>query len=492
MAEIPKLENTAGRRSMPDGDKPSESCGVVGILGNDDSSVTPNIYFSLRALQHRGQESAGIAVQQGKRINCVKDLGLVSEVFDSKSLKKLKGKAGIGHVNYTKKITSRDYAQPHVVSTSVGEIALCHNSAILNMGDLKRDLRIKGHVFLKGSEGEVMAYMIADEMERSHDILKAIKTMMRKLVGPYCTTIVHDGRVFGIRDPYGVRPLCIGELTDGLAIVSESVGLDVLDAKFLRDVVPGEVVELTEKGLESHQMMNRKNKALCFFEYIYIARTDSKIDERFVYEVRQRSGARCGKENPVKAELVIPVPDSGRSHAYGLAGETKIPLVEGLIKNRYVYRTFIMPEQSTRDISVREKINPIVNIIKGKKVVLVDDSIVRGTTMRRIVQAVRSAGAKEVHVRIGSPPLIAPCYLGVDLKTRDQLIAPGKTVEEIGESLTADSVGYISIDGVVDAIDKPKTDLCMGCVTGKYPVNVPFESHRFQRSLDHYEEENEG
>jgi amidophosphoribosyltransferase len=477
---------------MPDGEKPSESCGVVGILGNDDSNITPDIYFSLRALQHRGQESAGIAVQQGKRINCVKDLGLVAEVFDAKSLKKLKGKAGIGHVNYTKKITSRDYAQPHVVSTSVGEIALCHNSAILNVADLKRELRIKGHVFLKGSEGEVMAYMIADEMERSHDILKAIKAMMRKLVGPYCISIVYDGRVFAIRDPYGVRPLCIGELTNGLAIVSESVGLDVLDAKFLRDVVPGEVVELTEGGLISHQMMTRKNKALCFFEYIYIARTDSKIDDRYVYEVRQRLGARCGGENPVDADFVIPVPDSGRSHAYGLAGETKIPLVEGLIKNRYVYRTFIMPEQSTRDVSVREKINPIVNIIKGKKIVLVDDSIVRGTTMRRIVQAVRSAGATEVHVRIGSPPLIAPCYLGVDLKTRDQLMAPEKTVEEIAESLTADSVGYISIDGAVDAIDKPKTDLCMGCVTGKYPVDVPFESHRFQKSLDQYGEENEG
>ncbi|MCK4444307.1 MAG: amidophosphoribosyltransferase, partial [Thermoplasmata archaeon] len=324
---------------MPEGDKPKEGCGVVGVISENGSHIPSYLYFSLRALQHRGQESAGIAVQHGKKINCVKDLGLVSDVFNSKNLGKLKGKAGIGHVNYTRKITSSDFAQPHVVSTSVGEIAVCFNGAIQNVENLKRELRIKGHVFLRGSEGEVMAYLIAEEMERSKDILKAIKSLMTRLVGPYCVTMVHNGRVFGIRDPLGVRPLCVGKMNDGHAIVSESVALDVLDAEFLRDIAPGEVVELTENGVESHQILNRTHKALCFFEYIYIARADSKIEGRYVYEVRQRSGARCGKENPVDAELVIPVPDSGRSHAYGLAAQTKIPLVEGLIKNRYVYRT---------------------------------------------------------------------------------------------------------------------------------------------------------
>ncbi len=473
---------------MPDEHGPRERCGVVGILGKSDSNVPSYVYFALRALQHRGQESAGIAVYHGKKINCVKNLGLVSDVFNTKNIGRLKGRSGIGHVNYTKKITSSDFAQPHVVSTSIGEIAVCLNGAILNIEQLKRELRIKGHVFLRGSEGEVMSYLMAEEMDRSKDIIKAIKSMMLKLEGPYCITLLHKGRVFGIRDPYGVRPLCVGKMEDGYAIVSESVGLDVLDAKLLRDVTPGEVVELTEKGVESHEVLKRKNKALCFFEYIYIARADSKIDDRYVYEVRQRTGARCGEENPVDAELVIPVPDSGRSHAYGLARQTKIPLVEGLIKNRYVYRTFIMPEQRTRDVSVREKINPISKILKGKKVVLVDDSIVRGTTMRRIVQAVRGAGAKEVHVRIGSPPLIAPCYLGVDLKTREQLAAPGKTVKEIGESITADSVGYVSVEGVLEAIKKSSNDLCLGCVTGKYPMNVPLEAHRFQKALDEYEE----
>ena len=475
---------------MLEGDKPRESCGVAGIISENPSLTSSYLYFSLRALQHRGQESAGIAVD-GKKIKCVKDLGLVSDVFDTNILNKLKARAGIGQVNYTKKLTTAENAQPFVVSTSVGEIALCHNGAILNMGDLKRDLRKKGHVFLRSTEGEAMAYLIADEMERSNDILKAIKAMMRSIVGPYCVVMLFDGRVFGIRDPFGVRPLCIGEVKDGYAVVSESVGLDVLEAKLLRDVSPGEVVELTHDGIESHQMLVQNHKALCFFEHIYIARADSLIDGEYVYEVRQRSSGRCARENPVDADLVVPVPDSGRSHAYGLSYETKIPLTEGLMKNRYVFRTFIMPEQETRDISVREKINPMVNIIKDKKVVLVDDSIVRGTTMRRIVQAVRGAGAEEVHVRIGSPPLIAPCYLGVDLKTREELLASGKTLEEIRDTLTADSVGYVSIDGVVDALNMPKDDLCLGCVTGKYPIDVPYEMHRFQKAIDEYEEEDE-
>jgi amidophosphoribosyltransferase len=476
---------------MPEGDKPRESCGVAGIISENPSLTSSYLYFSLRALQHRGQESAGIAVD-GKKTNCIKDLGLVSDVFESKKLKKLIGRAGIGQVNYTKKLTTAENAQPYIVSTAVGEMALCHNGTILNMGDLKRDLRRRGHVFLKGSEGEAMAYLIADEMERSDDIFKAIRAMMRGIVGPYCVTLLFDGRVFGIRDPFGVRPLCIGEMKDGYAVVSESVGLDVLEAKLLRDVSPGEVVELTEKGVESHQMVTENHKALCFFEYIYIARADSKIDGKYVYETRQRSSARCARENPVDVDLVVPVPDSGRSHAYGLSYETKIPLTEGLMKNRYVFRTFIMPEQETRDISVREKINPMVNIIKDKKVVLVDDSIVRGTTMRRIVQAVRGAGAKEVHVRIGSPPLIAPCYLGVDLETREELLANGKNMDEITDTLTADSVGYVSVDGAVEAIDLPRDDLCLGCVTGKYPIDVPYEMHRFQKAIDEYEEENEG
>ncbi|MFQ5883953.1 MAG: amidophosphoribosyltransferase [Thermoplasmata archaeon] len=475
---------------MLEGDKPREKCGVVGIA-TDNASLAPSyLYYGLRALQHRGQESAGMAVE-GKKIKCVKDLGLVSDVFDPKTMKKLKGKAGIGHVYYSQKLSKPENAQPHVISTSVGEIALGHNGIIVNAEELKRELRIKGHVFLKGTEEEAMAYIMADEMQRSNDILKAIKVMMRNMLGSYTLTMLYEGRVFGIRDPYGIRPLCVGKMKDGHAVVSESVALDVLEAKPLGDVQPGEVVELTPNGVESHQMITMNHKAHCFFEYVYFARADSVIEGRNVYEVRERAGSRCAKEHPVDADVVIPIPDSGRSHAYGFSHETDLPVIEGLMKNRYIGRTFIMPDQESRDISVREKVNPIVNVIKGKKVVLVDDSIVRGTTMTRIVQAIKGAGAKEVHVRIGSPPLITPCYLGIDMTTRERFLANAKTMDDIRDTLTADSIGYISVDGVVDAIGLPKGDLCLGCVTGKYPLDIPSEMHRFQKLIDDYEEEDE-
>lgn len=475
---------------MHEGDKPKEKCGVVGIT-TDNPSLTPSfLYFSLRALQHRGQESAGIATA-GRKIKCLKGLGLVSEVLSPEKLGKLKGKAGIGHVYYSQKLSKPENAQPHVVSTSVGEMALCHNGIIVNSVELRKELQMKGHVFLKGTEEESMAYILADEMQRSNDILKAIRRMMGKLRGSYTLTMLYDGRVFGIRDPYGIRPLCVGRTEAGYAVVSESVALDVLDAEYLGDVKPGEVVELTGNRMESHSMMRRNHKAHCFFEYVYFARADSVIEGKNIYEVRQRAGARCAREHPVDADIVIPVPDSGRSHAYGFAQQMNLPVVEGLMKNRYIFRTFIMPEQQSRDISVREKVNPIREIINGKRVVLVDDSIVRGTTMTKIVQMVRSAGAKEVHVRIGSPPLITPCYLGIDMTTRDQFLASGRTMDEIRDTLTADSVGYISVDGVVDAIGLPKNDLCLGCVTGRYPLDIPCEMHRFQKVLDEYREENE-
>jgi amidophosphoribosyltransferase len=487
MAGIPKLENIAGRKSMPDADKPREKCGVVGIITENGSHTPSYLYFALRALQHRGQESAGIAVQ-GKSIKYIKHLGLVSDVFNPKNLNKLKGKAGIGHVYYSQKLSKPENAQPHVIPTAVGEIALAHNGVIVNTEDLKRELRIKGHVFLKGAEEEAMAYILADEMQRSDDILKAIKVLMRKLNGSYCLTLLHNGRVFGIRDPYGIRPLCLGEMKDGYVVASESVALNVLNAKILRDVECGEIAELTPEGVVSHQTAKKSHKAHCFFEYVYFARADSILEGKNIYEVRQRAGARCAEEHPVDADLVIPIPDSGRSHAYGFSHKTEVPVIEGLMKNRYIGRTFIMPDQKSRDISVREKVNPIPNVIKGKKVVLVDDSIVRGTTITRIVHAVRDAGAKEVHVRIGSPPLIAPCYLGIDMEDREQFLANERTIEDIREETTADSVGYISVNGVVDAIGIPKRDLCLGCVTDKYPLDIPCEMHRFQKTLSEYEE----
>ena len=472
---------------MPDDDKPKEACGVVGIISENGSHTPSYMYFALRALQHRGQESAGMAVQ-GRNVKCIKNLGLVSDVFNEKNLKKMKGKAGIGHVYYSQKLSKPENAQPHVIPTAVGDIALAHNGVIVNTEDLKRELRIKGHVFLKGAEEEAMAYILADEIQRSEDIIKAINVMMRKLNGSYCLTLLYNGRVFGIRDEYGIRPMCLGKTKDGYAVASESVALDVLNAEFLRDVGCGEVVELTTEGIESHELIKTEHKAHCFFEYVYFSRADSVLEGKNIYEVRQRAGARCAEEHPVDADMVIPIPDSGRSHAYGFAQKMEVPVIEGLMKNRYIGRTFIMPDQKSRDISVREKVNPIPSVIRGKKVVLVDDSIVRGTTITRIVKAIRDAGAKEVHVRIGSPPLIAPCYLGIDMEERTQFLANEKTMDEIRDATTADSIGYISVDGVVDAIGIPKRDLCLGCVTDKYPLDIPCEMHRFQKTLSEYEE----
>lgn len=462
--------------------KPQDGCGVVGLVSSSSSMASRYIYFALRALQHRGQESAGIAMY-GRDLSILKDLGLVGDIFHDRNLKKLRGKKGIGHVYYSVKLSTPENAQPYVVETESGKIALAHNGIITNSELLKRRMESRGHSYRMGSEEETMAFMISDEIREGSDIVEAIKTMMIGLRGSYALTILHNGRVFGIRDPLGIKPLCLGEFDGGHIIASESVAVDVLEGKFLRDVRPGEVVELTNNGFKCHQILNYKKKARCFFEYVYFSRADSVIDGKWVYEVRKRIGRRLAKEYPVKADVVVPVPDSGRSHALGFSEESAIPVAEGLMKNRYIARTFIMPDQKARDLSVREKVNPVKPVVDGKRIVLVDDSIVRGTTMRRIIETMRQAGAREVHVRIGSPPIIAPCYLGIDMTTRDQFLATGKTIEEIRQTLGADSVGYISVQGVVDAIGFSREDLCLGCVTARYPVDIPNEMHRFQRRL---------
>jgi amidophosphoribosyltransferase len=299
-------------------------------------------------------------------------------------------------------------------------------------------------------------------------------------------TIMIDNRVFAIRDPYGIRPLCIGRTKVGYAAASESVVFDTLGGEFLRDVEPGEIIELLPGEARSTKTGLAKGRAHCMFEWVYIARADSTIENRLVYEVRRRIGQKLAKEQPVKADVVVPIPDSGRSHAIGYSEVSGIPYAEGLMKNRYVERTFIMPEQSERTTSVMLKLNPLKSVIKDKRVVLVDDSIVRGTTIRQIVQLVRSAGAKEVHVRIGSPPIRAPCYFGIDMKTRDQFAATGRTVEEIGKMITADSLGYISVDGLVESIDLASGDLCLGCLTEEYPISVPGEKVRYQKKLEQF------
>jgi amidophosphoribosyltransferase len=461
-----------------------EKCGVVAIASK--SKTSSFIYYCLRALQHRGQEAVGIAVFDNK-IESYKGIGLAANVFDDKKLKSLKGKTGIGHSYYSIKLSKPENAQPTIIRTDVGEIALAHNGILVNAERLRKQLKKKGHDFVLGCEEEVVGYLFADHLRSSGDLIKAIKRTLSEIQGSYSFTMLLNDRVFGIRDPLGIKPLCLGKFKDGHVIASESVALDVIDAKMIRDVYPGELVEIFQDGFKSHQLFNKKHRAHCFFEYTYFARADSEIDGRSVYETRKRIGWRLAKEHPVSADIVIPVPDSGRAHAFGFSLGSGIPLAEGLMKNRYVARTFIMPTQKLRDLTVREKVNPIKSEVEGKRVVLVDDSIVRGTTMKRIVNMVRNANAREVHVRIGTPPLISPCYLGIDMTTRDQFIAHKNTVEEIRKNLDADSLGYISVCGLLEALLFSKSDLCLGCVTEKYPIDIPPEKHRFQHTLQDYE-----
>ena len=328
-----------------------------------------------------------------------------------------------------------------------------------------------------------MAFLLSDFLKDAH-FEKAVKNMMKEVQGAYSLTLLFNDRVFGLRDPFGIHPLCLGKSKDGYIIASESVALDVLGAELIRDVKPGELLEITPDGYKSYMLMEEKYKAHCFFEYVYFSRADSIIDERDVYMARKKIGEILAREHPVDADIVVPVPDSGRAHAHGFSVASGIPLVEGLMKNRYIARTFIMPEQDLREKTVRLKVNPVKSVVKGKRVVLVDDSIVRGTTMRQIVDLLRLSGAKEVHVRIGSPPIIAPCYFGIDMTTREQLMASNKSVEEICKSIHADSLGYTPIEGIVEALGIERENLCLGCVTGEYPIALPNEKHRFQKNLE--------
>lgn len=460
-----------------------DKCGVLGIACRDD--VATRLFYGLRALQHRGQESAGISMLvEGGELVTEKGLGLVDQVFNSDNLGPLSGLSGIGHVRYgTAGGRTIENAQPQTVDSVVGKVALAHNGDVVNATEHRERLKAKGWAFATENDTEVVVRMLANELSQNSNPVRAIRNLMEKISGAYSFVIMIGERLFAVRDPLGIKPLVLGELPTGNMVASETTAIDVLGGEHLRDVKPGEILEITPEGIESFSVNAEKHPAHCFFEHVYFSRSDSLLDGVLVHEARSNVGAKLWEEAPVEADIVVPVPDSGRAGAQGLADKSGLPYTEALIKNRYVHRTFIMPGQDTRELNVKLKLNPIKRFVEGRRIILVDDSIVRGTTMRRIVSLLRGAGAKEVHVRITSPPIITPCYLGIDMHTRDQLIAAGRSTEEIRKMLGADSLTYISIPGLVESLGFKHNELCLGCVTGMYPVEIPGEKMRNQTSL---------
>ena len=457
---------------------PKHSCGVVAMSATYD--VVPSLYKALSVIQHRGQESAGISAFNGEITETVKGNGLVSVALSDDKLKDISGNCGIGHVRYsTTGSKAAVNAQPLTVESTFGTIAIAHNGDITNFAKLKDEYMKKGWSFLTDSDSEMVARILSKYLTQTEDFIDAIRATMKELDGAYSLTIMIKDRIFGVRDPYGFRPLCIGKFDEAYMMVSESAALDTLRGEFVRDVEPGEIVEITSNSIISYPSMEKSPKAHCMFEWIYFARPDSIMDGREVYDVRKKVGMILAREAPADVDLIMPIPDSGRAHALGFSIGSGIKYEEGFMKNRFVERTFILPDQKARENAVSLKMNPIKSTVKGKKILIVDDSIVRGTTLKQLIVMLRNAGAKEVHVRIGCPPVIAPCYYGVDMKSRDQFIATTHSVEEIRKVIGADSLAYISIEGLVEALEIPEKDLCLACVNNKYPTRIEGEKYRF-------------
>ncbi|WP_299267784.1 amidophosphoribosyltransferase [Halorientalis sp.] len=461
-----------------------EKCGVVGVSLENRDAARP-LYYSLYALQHRGQESAGIVTHDGFQQHSHVDMGLVGDAFEQGDLENLNGSHGIGHVRYpTAGSVNACCAQPFSVSFKSGSLGLSHNGNLVNAEDIGNQLAELGHAFTSDGDTEVIAHDLARNL-LEEDLVRAVKRTMSRIHGSYSLTIMHDDTVLGVRDPEGNRPLCIGELEDGYVLASESAAIDTLDGELIRDVRPGELVVLHSDGTgyDTYQLVQPENTAHCFFEHVYFARPDSVIDDELVYEVRRDLGRALWEENGIDSDVVMPVPDSGRAFASGYAEAANedeaadgVEFAEGLMKNRYVGRTFIMPTQDERERAVRLKLNPIKSTVEGKTVTLIDDSIVRGTTSNQLVQLLYDAGAEAVHVRIGAPPIVAPCYMGIDMASREELIAADQPVADIRDEIGADSLSYLSIDAVAGALSKSKVDLCLGCVTGEYPYDIDGES----------------
>lgn len=466
------------------GDKLGEECGVLGAYDFDGADVASTIYYGLFALQHRGQESCGIAVSdtagpKGKVLSS-KDMGLLNEVFTPEILEKLKGDIGVGHVRYsTAGSSTRENAQPLVLNYVKGTLGMAHNGNLINTPELRQELAYTGAIFQTTIDSEVIAYLIARERLNSKTVEEAVGRAMKKIKGAYSLIVMSPRKLIGARDPFGFRPLCIGKRENTYVLASETCALDTIGAQFIRDVEPGEIVTISpEKGIESDRSMclPKEQHARCVFEYIYFARPDSYIDGMSVYNSRILAGKYLAIDSPVEADLVVGVPESGNCAALGYSLQSGIPYGQAFVKNSYVGRTFIKPKQKSRESSVQVKLNALREVVAGKRIIMIDDSIVRGTTSDRIVRMLRDAGAKEVHMRVSSPPFLWPCYFGTDVPAREQLIAHNRTVEEICKIIGADSLGYLREERLEQIVEG--RSICKGCFTGKYPLEPPTEDIR--------------
>ncbi len=460
-------------------DKLKEECGVIGIYQKKAEALSQMLCFGLIALQHRGQESAGIATLNEGRIHYYKEMGLVQEVFNPEILDKLEGDVGIGHVRYS--TTGESYvanAQPLVVRYKGGSIALAHNGNLVNAGSIRDRLEDQGSIFQTSIDSEVIANLIAKNYHLG--MKEAVIESVKEIKGSFALVIMIDNLLIGVRDPHGLRPLSLAKLPEGgYVLASETVAHDVVGSEFVRDIEPGEIVIISDEGVESVMYNTSARKAVCAFEYVYFARPDSIIDGVNVYSARKEAGRILARENPIDADMVIAVPDSGIAAAIGYAEESGIPYDSGLIKNKYMGRTFIQPDQKSRELAVRLKLNVLKDNIEGKRIIMIDDSIVRGTTSRRIVNMLKEAGAKEVHIRVSSPPVTHSCYFGIDTPSRKQLVGATHTIEEIKEMIGADSLAYLSVKGLVESIGMKYDQLCTACFNGEYPMEVPQEGNKY-------------
>ena len=456
--------------------RPRESCGVFGVFGHDDAAKLT--YFGLYALQHRGQESAGIVTSTGKSIHEYKGMGLVPEVFNEPILNGLHGHIAIGHVRYSTTGSSiLKNAQPFVVSHAGKSVAIAHNGNLTNAGRLRRDLEKRGSIFQTTMDSEIIMHLLARNIQGGME--EAIVKAVSEIQGAYCCVLMTEDRLIAFRDPNGFRPLCLGMLNSGYVVASETCALDLIEAQYIRDIDPGEILIIAQDGLRSIKPFAERRKSFCIFEYIYFARPDSNIFGQNVYAIRKRLGKRLAQEYPLEVDFAMPFPDSGNYAAIGFCQESGIPMEMGVIRNHYVGRTFIEPAQSMRDFGVKIKLNPVREILKQKRVVIVEDSIIRGTTSKMRIKTLREAGAKEIHMVVSCPPHRYPCYYGIDFSTRGELIASQRTVEEVKNFIGLDSLCYLSLPGMLEATGLEQDGFCLACFDGKYPIQPEEDISKF-------------